>query len=101
MKLTFKSMKNTALLALACTILAGCVNGPLYPTTLCDPHKPYLIGCYYNGCTEYRPNYFYRCKDSKCKTYSPYAPNQCDPHPYYTQCKKTCCPPPTAWSSYV
>lgn len=73
------------------TLLSGCVNGPLYPWGSCAPGVP-LIGCYAaSPCTAYHPNYFYRCHNNKCVTYSPYAPNHCDPVPYYTGCKYTAC----------
>lgn len=76
----------------AATLLSGCVNGPLYPWEKCNPNGPYLIGCYYTSpCTSYHPNAFYRCNNGRCVTYSPYAPNRCDPVPYYTGCKYTAC----------
>lgn len=82
------------LLPLAVSVLSGCVYGPLYPWAACPANGPPLIGCYYTGpgpCTAYHPNSFYRCRNNRCTTYSPYAPNKCDPVPYYTGCKYTAC----------
>lgn len=108
-------MRTAALVLIssaAALLLAGCVNGPLYPWTTCPPNGPYYIGCAVPApgpgpcpvpgpggcpgfcnqqCTAYHPNYYYRCHNNKCVTYSPYAPNRCDPVPYYTGCKYASC----------
>ena len=89
-----KSVRFAALAFASATLLSGCVYGPLYPWANCGCGGPPLIGCYYGSpCTSYHPNYFYRCHNHKCVTYSPYAPNRCDPVPYYTGCKYTGCFP--------
>ncbi len=78
---------------LASVLLSGCVYGPLYPWAPCPVNGPSLAGCYPGPCAIYHPNYFYRCHNKKCTTYSPFAPNTCDPFPYYTSCKyASCCP---------
>jgi hypothetical protein len=111
-------------------LLSGCVDGPFYPWSGCNPIGPgpgpcpvpggpcgpgpvvppppgpcplngpcrpcgpVLIGCYCSGpCTVYHPNYFYRCHNNHCVHYSPYAPNRCDPWPYYHDCKYASCGP--------
>lgn len=93
---------------LVSVLLTGCVYGPLYPWAPCPPNGPFLLGCYPAGyypanpctlgcnpnpCTSYHPNYYYRCHNNKCTNYSPYAPNTCDPFPYYTNCKYAICNP--------
>lgn len=80
----------------------GCVPGPCGPACGVVPAygwaQPELITLNYRSscCTEYHPNYFYRCANNRCTTYSPQAPNHCDPHPYYTQCRYTSCTPPNS-----
>jgi hypothetical protein len=83
---------KVAVLAGGVALLSGCYYGPIYPWAACSPNGPPLLGCYYTSpCTAYHPNYFYRCHNHKCVTYSPYAPNKCDPVPFYTSCKYTAC----------
>lgn len=89
-------------------LLSGCMAGPPpcpVPVSTCPvPTCPVPVPAYTGGlpipimgfnyappCTAYHPNSFYRCNNSRCVTYSPYAPNKCDPVPYYTQCKHTSC----------
>lgn len=93
MKLIFKRIKTTLLVLAATLFLSGCEYGPIYPWVECSSNAPYRPGCYYTGgCTAYHPNYFYRCQNHHCATYSPHAPNKCDPYPFYTGCKyATCC----------
>lgn len=82
-------------------LLSGCVNGPFYPWERCSPDAPYMIGCYYaDPCTSYHPNSFYRCHNNRCTTFSPYAPNTCDPVPYYTGCKYTSCCQQQIYTNY-
>ncbi len=80
--------------------LSGCVAGPVYAYNCdCNPCGCVtLITLNYrsNCCTQYRPNYYYRCTNQRCTTYSPQAPNHCDAHPYYTGCKYTSCTPPNS-----
>lgn len=94
-------MKYRLLLLSATLLLAGCVQGPLYPWQKCSPYGPHMLGCYYGSpCTAYHPDYFYRCHNNRCVTFSPYAPNRCDPTPYYTGCKYTLCPCAQNFSTY-
>lgn len=104
-------MKYRMILLSVGVLLAGCVNGPFYPWAKCSSPPPLvgcgarppcapppLIGCYGSPCTSYHPSYFYRCHNNRCVTFSPYAPNHCDPVPYYTGCKYTlCCPTYTSY----
>ncbi|MBS0351459.1 MAG: hypothetical protein JSR33_09810 [Proteobacteria bacterium] len=79
------------LLPISCVLLSGCVYGPIYPWSPCAASGPCQPGGFPIPCTQYHPNRFYRCHNSHCVTYSPYAPNRCDPYPYYTPCKYTSC----------
>ncbi len=71
----------------------GPIPGPMPPPgpRLCAPPCGACGPCGFYGCTAYHPNQFYRCHNNRCVTYSPYAPNRCDPVPYYTGCKYTGC----------
>lgn len=90
MKVLFRGIQYAVLAAVV--FLSGCYYGPVYPWKLCPANGPYLVGCYpVAPCTTYHPNFYYRCFNNHCGFYSPYAPNKCDPFPYYTNCRYTAC----------